>query len=56
MNEAMGGDSSMIKWVNAKPRLANKDYTHINAKGGEVLGKKLFETIWFEVKRRELNL
>jgi hypothetical protein len=56
MNEAMGGDSSIIKWVNAKPRLANKDYTHINAKGGEVLGKKLFETIWFEVKRRELNL
>jgi hypothetical protein len=56
MYDAMGGDSSMIKFVNAQPRLANKDYTHINAKGGEVMGKKLFETILFEVKRREQNL
>lgn len=56
MYDAMGGDSSMIKWVNAKPRLANKDYTHINAKGGEVMGKKIYEAILFAVKRRELNL
>jgi len=56
MNEAMGGDSSMIRWVNAKPRMANKDYTHINEKGGEDLANKLFETLIFEVKRREKNL
>lgn len=56
MNDAMGGDSSIIKWVNSKPRMANKDYTHINEKGGEFLAKKLFETIMFDVKRREQNL
>jgi hypothetical protein len=56
MNEAMGGDSSMIKWVNTKPRLANTDYTHINERGGEYLAKKLFETIMFESKRQRLHL
>ncbi len=56
MFDAMGGEGSMANWVNEKPRLANKDYTHINAKGGEVLGQKLFDAILFEVKKRELNL
>ena len=56
MFDAMGGEGSMINWVDEKPRLANKDYTHINAAGGEVLGQKLFDAILFEVKKRELNL
>src|SRR5690606_26231579 len=29
----MGGEGSMTKWVEEKPVLANKDYTHFNAKG-----------------------
>jgi hypothetical protein len=56
MYDAMGGEGSMVDWVKAKPSLANKDYTHINNNGGEVLGKKLFDAILFETKKRKLNL
>jgi lysophospholipase L1-like esterase len=31
--EAMGGYGSMVRWVNATPALANKDYTHPNHLG-----------------------
>jgi lysophospholipase L1-like esterase len=37
MYEAMGGQDSMVKWVEqSKPRLANTDYTHFNFAGGRV--------------------
>lgn len=29
----MGGDGSMVKWVEEEPALANKDYTHFNFRG-----------------------
>lgn len=29
----MGGENSMKKWADAKPSLANKDYTHFNFRG-----------------------
>jgi lysophospholipase L1-like esterase len=32
--EAMGGENSMTGWVEQSPPLANKDYTHINSRGG----------------------
>lgn len=49
---AMGGDSSMIKMADAKPSLANKDYTHFKASGGRVVANLwvkslLFEYDWF---------
>ena len=31
--EFMGGDNSMVKWVNAKPALAREDYTHFTIAG-----------------------
>lgn len=43
--ESMGGHNSMIKWVNNKPPLANKDYTHFNYDGAELLGKYFFGQI-----------
>lgn len=32
--EAMGGENSMVNFVNNDPPLANKDYTHLNSQGG----------------------
>ncbi len=45
---SMGGYNSMVDWVNRNPRLAAKDYTHLNAKGAEVLGNGIFDGIMFE--------
>ncbi len=32
--EAMGGENSMVSYVESDPPLANKDYTHLNYQGG----------------------
>jgi lysophospholipase L1-like esterase len=32
--EAMGGENSMVSFVENDPPLANKDYTHLNSLGG----------------------
>lgn len=40
---AMGGRASMRKLVEQK--CANKDYTHINMKGGKIIGKHVFNSI-----------
>ena len=45
MFEAMGGEGSMAKLVNAKPAMANYDYTHINFRGGDYLAELLYETL-----------
>jgi lysophospholipase L1-like esterase len=46
--EAMGGENSMPKYVNATPALASKDYTHLNYRGGHKLAKKLTDAILFD--------
>ncbi|MBU0489962.1 MAG: hypothetical protein KKA07_02850 [Bacteroidetes bacterium] len=55
---AMGGDSAMVRWANAKPALANKDYTHVNGKGADTLGLMLWNNLYNEYllfkRRREL--
>lgn len=43
--EAMGGAGSMVRFVDYQPALANKDYTHINRKGGVVLANQLAKTL-----------
>jgi hypothetical protein len=45
MYEAMGGEGSMAKLVDAKPPMANYDYTHINFRGGKHLAGLLYETL-----------
>jgi len=37
MYSGMGGENSMISFVQNKPALANKDYTHLTFEGGEKL-------------------
>ena len=43
--EAMGGEGSIQKMVKANPSQANRDYTHINFKGGKHLATLLYETL-----------
>jgi len=45
---AMGGKNSMINWVDQS--LANKDYTHVNWKGGKKIADILFNAITNEFK------
>jgi lysophospholipase L1-like esterase len=49
--EAMGGENSMAAFVAANPPLANKDYTHLNFKGGRKIGLSLAKTFIYEQKR-----
>jgi hypothetical protein len=50
---AMGGKNSMLKFVNATPPLAAKDYTHLNYGGGRKLAKKLADAVLYERIRYE---
>lgn len=45
--EAMGGEGSIRRMVEARPAQANLDYTHINFHGGKVLAGYLYETLTY---------
>jgi lysophospholipase L1-like esterase len=40
--EAMGGENSMVSWVEDKPALANHDYTHVNSRGAHKIAGLLY--------------
>lgn len=50
MFEAMGGESTMAKWAQAKKPLANKDFTHLTFRGGKQLA-----TLFYRSLSNELN-
>lgn len=43
--EKMGGEGSMIKWVEEEPSRANKDYTHFNYRGSKDIAKLIYSQI-----------
>lgn len=43
--EGMGGEGSIRRMAEAKPAEAQKDYTHINAKGGRRVAEALFKAL-----------
>ena len=43
--ENMGGQNSMVQWVNQRPALANKDYIHFTPAGASVVGKLVYNTL-----------
>lgn len=43
--EAMGGEDSMVEWVEGEPDMANKDYTHFNHRGARKVAGMLFDFI-----------
>lgn len=49
--QAMGGDESMVELV--EKGMANRDYTHINNRGGEHLATLLVETLLFGKEQYE---
>jgi hypothetical protein len=51
MFSSMGGDGSMVKWVEEKPTLAYQDYMHPNSVGSEILGRSMFDAIMHEYKK-----
>jgi lysophospholipase L1-like esterase len=57
--EVMGGQNSMPSWVKAKPTLANKDYTHFNNRGAEIVGTKLYNALIddydYQLKKKTKN-
>lgn len=40
--EAMGGENSMVSWVEDTPALANRDYTHVNSRGAHKIAGLLY--------------
>ncbi|TND07167.1 MAG: hypothetical protein FD123_3312 [Bacteroidetes bacterium] len=48
--QAMGGEASMVKWVQGDTVYANKDYTHFNHRGAKRIGKMLFDRLMNEYK------
>ncbi len=41
----MGGKQTIVKWADAKPPLANKDYVHPNHAGAAILGEHFFNAM-----------
>ena len=48
MYEAMGGANSMPSWVFADPSLAEKDFTHFNPRGSNIIAKMFYNAFMFE--------
>ncbi|MCL2682990.1 MAG: hypothetical protein FWE63_05860 [Bacteroidales bacterium] len=46
--EAMGGENSVVNWVNQKPALAGKDYTHFSARGAQRVGEMFYKSLMIE--------
>ena len=53
MFAAMGGENSMVEYVNAKPALGARDFTHLTFRGGRKLAGHLVKSLLVELKRKE---
>ncbi|MBW7869531.1 MAG: hypothetical protein H3C39_00545 [Flavobacteriia bacterium] len=43
--DLMGGENSMVNWVDSEPSMANKDYTHFNSRGAEKIAGLIYNQI-----------
>jgi len=50
---AMGGEDAIVRWANADPALANKDYTHANHRGAKKFAEFIFNAIMKEYQEYE---
>ncbi len=55
--EAMGGYNTMVNWVDGDTIYANKDYTHLNFRGGAKMGKLFYDELMeqYENYKRRLS-
>lgn len=51
--DGMGGENSMVSWVQADTALANKDYTHFNFRGAEKVSEIIYQ--WINQNYNEFN-
>lgn len=51
MFEAMGGENSMPKWVNANPPLASRDYIHFNEQGASKIAGLFLDSLMDEFNK-----
>ena len=49
--EAMGGENSMVGFVENNPPLANKDYTHLNFQGGRIVAHIFVKSLLYEYQK-----
>jgi lysophospholipase L1-like esterase len=49
--EAMGGENSMVAFVDSNPSLANKDYTHLNFLGGRRVAGVFVDSLILEYQK-----
>ena len=49
----MGGEAAMLRWVNASPAMANKDYTHAKHNCAKKIADLIFNAIMKEYKEYE---
>jgi len=54
--EAMGGDGSIVKWVEEEPHLAMSDYTHFNKFGGEKVANWLYNAIMQDYRTQKKDI
>lgn len=59
--ESMGGKGSMMRWANANPALAGKDYVHFTRLGAQRAGELLTQSImtgyqYYQFREREKQL
>jgi lysophospholipase L1-like esterase len=59
--EAMGGENSIVNWVNQRPALAGRDYTHFSARGAQRVGEMFYKSLMIEYlnylkRQREIAL
>ena len=52
----MGGNGGMLNWVNAKPALGRKDYTHFSKQGADAIGNELAKLILNEIKTDSISV
>jgi len=54
--QAMGGEGSMKELAEKQPPMANKDYTHLNFRGGRFLAQKFYDALMAGVANYERKM
>ena len=55
--EAMGGENSMVSWVNAEPPMGHTDYTHFTPRGAKLVAEMMYSELmraYEDYKRRTI--
>jgi len=45
MYESMGGENSMLRWVNANPPLGGKDFAHFSTEGTRIVSELIYNAL-----------